>query len=161
MIYASKESRRTQIAFLILSSAIFNSFSKLLFLDNSRAEISASKPNVKLFHLLGSSFLHVNVVVVQNNGREMYKKSVLHVQSCIFLLIRPIVGFHRSSALPSPLSATRFYIFFEQTMLGACPPTPPPPPPSQANINTYFSLRAKCAKCWFRGGVGGQFPRNV
>ena len=24
------------------------------------------------------------VVVVQNNGREMYKKSVLHVQSCVF-----------------------------------------------------------------------------
>ena len=26
------------------------------------------------------------------------------------------------------------------------------------NINTYFPLRAKC---WLRGGVGGQFPRNV
>ena len=26
------------------------------------------------------------------------------------------------------------------------------------NINTYFSLRAKC---WLRGGVGGQFPINV
>ena len=26
------------------------------------------------------------------------------------------------------------------------------------NINTYFSLRAKC---WLREGVGGQFPRNV
>ena len=26
------------------------------------------------------------------------------------------------------------------------------------NINTYFSLRAKCR---LRGGVGGQFPRNV
>ena len=27
-----------------------------------------------------------------------------------------------------------------------------------ANINTYFSLKAKCC---LRGGVGGQFPRNV
>ena len=26
---------------------------------------------------------------------------------------------------------------------------------SVANINTYFSLRARC---WLRGGVGGQFP---
>ena len=26
------------------------------------------------------------------------------------------------------------------------------------SINTYFSLRAKC---WLRGGVGGQFPRNL
>ena len=27
-------------------------------------------------------FLEVHVVVVQNNGKEMDKKSVLHVQSC-------------------------------------------------------------------------------
>ena len=27
-----------------------------------------------------------------------------------------------------------------------------------ANINTYFSLREKG---WLRGGVGGQFPRNL
>ena len=33
-----------------------------------------------------------------------------------FLLIRPIVVFHRSPALPSPLSITRFYILFEQTI---------------------------------------------
>ena len=31
-------------------------------------------------------------------------------------------------------------------------------PLPQANINTYFSFRAKC---WLRGGVGGQFPRNL
>ena len=28
----------------------------------------------------------------------------------------------------------------------------------QVNINTYFSLRAKC---WIRGGIGGQFPRSL
>ena len=33
-----------------------------------------------------------------------------------FLLIRAIVVFHRSPALPSPLSITRFYILFEQTI---------------------------------------------
>ena len=31
-------------------------------------------------------------------------------------------------------------------------------PLPKANINTYFSRRAKC---WLRGRVGGQFPRNV
>ena len=52
------------------------------------------------------SFWKFHVVIVQyNKGKEMYKKSVLHVQSC-FLLIRPIVVFHRSPALPSPLSIT-------------------------------------------------------
>ena len=39
-------------------------------------------------HVQDSSIKHVtkkfNVVVVQNNGKEMYKKSVLHVQSCFF-----------------------------------------------------------------------------
>ena len=42
------------------------------------------------------------------------QKIVLHVQSS-FLLIRPIVLFHRSPPLPSPLSITRFYVLFEQT----------------------------------------------
>ena len=62
------------------------------------------------------SFWKFYVVVVQNNGKEMYKKSVLHVQSYFFLLIRPVVVFHRSPALPSALSITRFYTLFEQTM---------------------------------------------
>ena len=44
-----------------------------------------------------------------------------NVQMCCackvaFSLIRPIVVFHRSPALPSPLSITRFYILFEQTL---------------------------------------------
>ena len=51
---------------------------------------------------------------MQNNGKEIYKKRVLHVQSCL-LLIRPIVVFS-SFSLPSPLSITRFYILFEQTI---------------------------------------------
>ena len=29
-------------------------------------------------------FWKFHVVVVQNNGKEMYKKGVLHVQSCFF-----------------------------------------------------------------------------
>ena len=62
------------------------------------------------------SFWKFQVVVVQKNGKEMNKKSVLHVQSRFFLLIRPIAVFHRSPALPSPLSITQFYILFEQTI---------------------------------------------
>ena len=53
--------------------------------------------------------------VMQNNGKEMYKQSVLHVQIA-FWLIWPIVVFHRSPALPSLLSITRFYILLEQTV---------------------------------------------
>ena len=34
----------------------------------------------------------------------------------LFLPIRPIVVFHHSPVLPSPLSITRFYILFEQVI---------------------------------------------
>ena len=35
---------------------------------------------------------------------------------------------------------------------------PPPPPPSRKPTST---LTSHSSKCWLRGGVGGQFPRNV
>ena len=53
------------------------------------------------------------VVVVQNNGKEVYKK-VCCTWKIAFLLIRPMIVFSPFS-LPSPLSITRFYILFEQT----------------------------------------------
>ena len=52
---------------------------------------------------------------MQNNGKEMYKK-VCCTCKVAFLLMRPIVVFHRSPALPSPLSITGCYILFEQTI---------------------------------------------
>ena len=47
--------------------------------------------------------------------RNVQKKCAARAE-LLFLLIRPIVVFHRSPALPSPLSITRFYILFEQTI---------------------------------------------
>ena len=44
------------------------------------------------------------------------KQRQRNVHKVAFLLIRPIVVFHRSRALPSPLSITPFYILFEQTL---------------------------------------------
>ena len=55
--------------------------------------------------------IKLHVVVVQNNGKEMYKKSVLYVQSFFaFFLIKHIVVFHRSPAL----NITRVYIFLNK-----------------------------------------------
>ena len=59
-------------------------------------------------------------MVVQNNGKEMYKKSVLHVHSFVFVCfvffgLLDLLLFSPFS-LPSPLSITRFYILFEQTI---------------------------------------------
>ena len=52
---------------------------------------------------------------MQNNCKEMCKKVCCKCKVA-FLLIRPIVVFLRSPALPSPLSIARFYILFEQTI---------------------------------------------
>ena len=41
---------------------------------------------------------------------------------------------------------------------GNCPPTPPLSQHLTLSENTYFALEIKC---WLRGGVSGQFPRNV
>ena len=48
--------------------------------------------------------------------RNRNVQKVCYTCKVAFLLIRPIVVFHRSPALPSPLSITRFYILFEQTI---------------------------------------------
>ena len=45
--------------------------------ENERQWKKVNEKNVQL-----RSFWKFHVVVVQNNGKEMYKKSVLHVQSC-------------------------------------------------------------------------------
>jgi len=47
--------------------------------------------------------------------RNVQKKCAARAK-LLFLPIRPTVVFHRSLALPSPLSITRFYVLFEQTI---------------------------------------------
>ena len=62
------------------------------------------------------SFWKFDVEVVQNNRQRNVQKKCDERAKLPFLLIRPIIVFHCSSALPSPLSITRFYILFEQTL---------------------------------------------
>ena len=62
-------------------------------------------------------FLEVSRCSRAKQWQRNVQKSVLRVQSCFFLQIRPIVVFHHSPALPSPPSITRFYILFEQTII--------------------------------------------
>ena len=47
--------------------------------------------------------------------RNVQKKCAARAK-LLFLLIRPIVVFHHSPALPSPLNNTRFYMLFDQTI---------------------------------------------
>ena len=68
----------------------------------------------------GSVYRHprkFHVVVVQNNGKEMYKK-VCYMCKVAFLLITPLIPIVIFSpfSLPSPFGIKRFYILFEQTI---------------------------------------------
>ena len=50
---------------------------------------------------------------VKQRQRNVQKKCAARAK-LVFLLITPIVVFHHSPALPSPLSITRFYIFLNK-----------------------------------------------
>ena len=51
-----------------------------------------------------------------SRAKQRQKKKCAARAKLLFLLIRTIVVFYRSQALPSPLSITRFYILFELTL---------------------------------------------
>ena len=51
-----------------------------------KKKVNGNTFKISSIKLVTRKFLEVSiqVVVEQNNGKEMYKKSVLHVQSCFF-----------------------------------------------------------------------------
>ena len=70
-----------------------------------------------------SSMKHVTKKFVEDSSCSRARQRQINVQKkcaagvkLLFLLIRPIVVFHRSPTLPSPLGITRFYILFGQTI---------------------------------------------
>ena len=85
-------------------------------MSGSGKNVNENTNEISSIKRVSTKFLEFHVVVVQNNGKEMYKLKCAARAKMLFLLIRPIVVFHRSSVLPSPLSITRFYILFEQTI---------------------------------------------
>ena len=55
----------------------------------TNVKMSGSKKNtydISFIKRVTRKFLEFHVVVVQNKGKEMYKKSVPHVQSCFFAI---------------------------------------------------------------------------
>ena len=76
--------------------------------EQNKYDISSIKRVTRKFHVV-SVFL-----VVQNNGKEMSKKGWCTCK-VVFLHIRLIVVFSPFS-FAWPLSITRFYILFEQTI---------------------------------------------
>ena len=78
---------------------------------------SEKKVNEKMYNI---SFITKKCLEVSRCSRAKQRqrnvlKKVCYMCKVANLLIRPIVVFHRSPALPSPLCITRFYSLFEQT----------------------------------------------
>ena len=73
MLEEQHENFVAAVTMLAATNARLNERSEKKVNENTY-DISSIKKSLWTFH----------VVVVQNNGKEMYKKSVLHVQSCFF-----------------------------------------------------------------------------
>ena len=88
--------------------------------ERQRKKVNENTYDISSIKRVTKKFLKVHVVVVQSNGKEMSKRKVCCTWNVGFLLIRPIAVLHRSPsltpALTPPLSITRFYILFEQTI---------------------------------------------
>ena len=58
--------------------------SKVKISGSEEKEVNRNAYDISYIKRVPEGFWKFLVVVVQNNGKEMYKKSVLHVQSCFF-----------------------------------------------------------------------------
>ena len=85
-------------------------------MSGSEKKVNETTYDISSKHRVTSKkFLEVS----RRSRAKQRQRNVLKKVCCTckvaFLGIRPIVVFHRSSALPSPLSITRFYNLFEET----------------------------------------------
>ena len=63
-----------------------------------------------------TKFLDVSRCSRAKQRQRNVQKNCAARAKLLFLIIRLLVVFHHSPALPSPLNITRFYILFEQTI---------------------------------------------
>ena len=85
-------------------------------MSGSGKKVNENTYGISSIKRVTKKFLEVSRCSRAKQRQRNVQKSVLQGQSCFFLLIRPIVVFHRSPALPFPLSISRFYILFEHTI---------------------------------------------
>ena len=75
-------------------------------MSGSEKKVSENTCDISSIKSVTKKFVEVSRCSRAKQRQRNVEKSVLHVQSCFFLLIRPIAVFHRSPALPSPLGIT-------------------------------------------------------
>ena len=82
----------------------------------SEKNVNENTYDISSIKRVTKKFLEVSRCSREKQRQRNVQKKVCCTCKVAFLLIRPIVVFHRSPALPSPLSITLFYILFEQTI---------------------------------------------
>ena len=85
-------------------------------MSGSEKKVNENTYDISSQKRVNKKFLEVSRCSRAKQRQRNVQKKVCCTCKVAFLLIRPIVVFHRSPALPSPLSITRFYILFEQTI---------------------------------------------
>ena len=85
-------------------------------MSGSEKKVNKKTCDISSIKRVAKKFLEVSRCDRAKTKSKKCAKKVCCRCKVAFLLIRPIVVFHRSPALPSPLSITRFYILFEQTI---------------------------------------------
>ena len=82
----------------------------------SERKVNESTYDISSIKRLTKKFLEVSRCSHARQRQRNVQKKCAARAKLPFLLIGSIVVFHRFPALPSPLSITRFYILFEQTI---------------------------------------------
>ena len=84
-------------------------------MSGSEKKVNENTYDISSIKRVTTKFLEVSRCSGAKQWQGNVRKRCAASAKLLFLLIRPIVVFHRSPVLPSPLSVTRFYILFEQT----------------------------------------------
>ena len=85
-------------------------------MSGSEKKVNENTYDISSIKRVTKKFLEVSRCSRAKQRQRNVQKKCAARAKLLFLLIRPIVVFHHSPALPSPLNITRFYILFEQTI---------------------------------------------
>ena len=85
-------------------------------ISGSEKKVNDNMCDISSIKLKTKKFLEVSPCSLAKQRQRSVQQKFAGRAKLLFLLIRPIVVFHRSPALRSLLSITRFYILFEQTI---------------------------------------------
>ena len=80
-------------------------------MSGSEKKVNENTYDISSIKRVTKKFLEVSRCSRAKQRQRNVQKKVCCTSKVAFLLIIPIVVFHRSPALPSPLRITRFYIF--------------------------------------------------